>query len=611
MSIVYRYIKGSNLTAAEVDGNFETVEAQIAEKAAQGVGIAGVTLLPNDTLQFQLTDHSYLPPVGPLPTAQYRFRGTWAALTAYLVNDTFSMGGSGYVVLVQHTSAATFDPNATDGSGHNLYGLYFAALASLPAGGATGAALTKRSTTDYDTIWAFLTLASLADVSASPPAVGDLLQWDGHQFSYIATSSIASSPPSLKTLTDVQVPPNAAPTDGQIIYWNDGDQLFEFKDLKLRSLSDVQPTINSGPRYGEILYYDDTTGNHNWYNAMPLNWRQMTVNGYTFSQYDTGRIFDYTGGTPTTVHIPTNASQVTASGGQGFAQNARIGIRQHNAGQVTLGPVSGVNLQFVPPGKLPATAGPGATVWIMRGSSVDYWIVSGDLADDPTATAINDSFPVLDLTAVSNETWTYTPTQDTVLTTTASPFGRRMTILLTTSGTTSYTVTFGGGFQSSGPIVTGSVSGVLYTISFVGDGTNMNEVERLTGAGYLSLTGGVLSGPLTVNAPLDSKSQVVSQSGTTLAINRALGDYCTLAMSAAITTMTVTGWPAAGTRGRLRMEIVNGGAFNITGWPTGTIWPGGTAPTITSGSGKRDMIELTTNNGGTTIYGRVLGQNFS
>jgi hypothetical protein len=131
MSIVYRYIKGSNLTAAEVDGNFQTVEAQIAAKAAQGAGIASVTLVPNDMLQFQLTDHSYLPPVGPLPTAQYRFRGAWTPSTPYLVNDTFSEGASGYVALVQHTSATTFDPNATDGSGHNLYGLFFQGTVSV------------------------------------------------------------------------------------------------------------------------------------------------------------------------------------------------------------------------------------------------------------------------------------------------------------------------------------------------------------------------------------------------------------------------------------------------------------------------------------------------
>ena len=157
MAIILRSVKGSNLTAAEVDGNFTTLEAMNNAKADQGVGIAAVTLVPNNMLQFQLTDHSYLPPVGPLPSAQYRFRGNWTPSTAYLVNDTFNESGNGYAVLVQHTSATTFDANATDGGGHNLYGLYFATASSIPAGGDDGAVLTKHSSADFDMIWSLPT----------------------------------------------------------------------------------------------------------------------------------------------------------------------------------------------------------------------------------------------------------------------------------------------------------------------------------------------------------------------------------------------------------------------------------------------------------------------
>ena len=608
MTITYRFIKGSNLTPTELDGNFETVEAMINAKAAQGVGVASATLIPPNQLQFQLTDHSYLPPI-LLPTATFGFRGVWTPSTPYLVNDIFSHGPSGYIVLVQHTSAATFDPHATDGGGHDLYGVFFAAPNVVPTGGVDGAVLTKHSSADYDVIWNLPTLTGLSDVTTTPPAAGDLVQFDGHEFAYVPTSSIASSPPSLLTLTDVQVPPNAAPHDQQVVYWEDADQLFEFKDVKLRTLPDVQVTLGGGPYYGQTLYYDDTTGNLKWYNGPSLfDWRQMTVVNYTLSVYDTGRFFDYTNNTPTGVIIPTVAHIVSTSGGQGWADSALIGIRQQAAGQVTFTPASGVTLSFLPAGKLPATRTTGSVIWAhCRGGN--FWTVWGDLADDPAWAVITDAMTI-DLTTNANETWTYTPTSSNTLGLASAPFGRRFTIIVTTSGTTPYTVTFGGGFTTSGPLVTGAVSGAVFTISFLGDGTNMNEVERFTGVGYLSLTGGTLSGPLIANAPIDNKSQVVSQSGATLAINRALGEYCTLAMSSSITTMTATGWPTSGTRGRIRIEIVNGGAFTITGWPTGTIWPGGTAPTITSGSGKRDIVELTTNNGGTTIYGRVLGQDF-
>jgi hypothetical protein len=151
------------------------------DKAAQGVGIAWVALIPEPAIR--LTAHGYLPPVGPLPTATFAFRGAWTASTPYLVNDTFSEGGSGYVALVQHTSAATFDPNATDGTAHNLYGLYFSSLSSLPAGGETGAALVKTTSADYAVTWSVLTLAGLSDVLQSPsPVTGDLVQWNGSHF---------------------------------------------------------------------------------------------------------------------------------------------------------------------------------------------------------------------------------------------------------------------------------------------------------------------------------------------------------------------------------------------------------------------------------------------
>jgi hypothetical protein len=184
MAIVYRSVKGSNLTADEVDGNFETVEAQIAAKAAQGVGVASATLIPPNQLQFQLTDHSYLPPI-ILPTATFRFVGVWTPSTPYLVNDIFSEGPSGYVVLVQHTSDTTFDPNATDGSAHNLYGVFFSSPSELPLGGGAGAVLTKHSLADYDAIWIEPTLADLTDVDQTrSPTTGQAVYWNGSVFSY-------------------------------------------------------------------------------------------------------------------------------------------------------------------------------------------------------------------------------------------------------------------------------------------------------------------------------------------------------------------------------------------------------------------------------------------
>lgn len=124
---------------------------------------------------------------------------------------------------------------------------------------------------------------------------------------------------------------------------------------------------------------------------------------------------------------------------------------------------------------------------------------------------------------------------------------------------------------------------------------------------YLNGTG-AWSNP--TQGPFDLKAQTVVQSGASLAINRALGENCTLSLTASITAITVTAWPSAGNTGKVRLIVSNTGAFAISGWPAGTIWPGGTAPTITSGAGKKDIILLMSDDGGTTIYGSIVGQDY-
>lgn len=110
----------------------------------------------------------------------------------------------------------------------------------------------------------------------------------------------------------------------------------------------------------------------------------------------------------------------------------------------------------------------------------------------------------------------------------------------------------------------------------------------------------------------DLKSQSVSTTGTSLSINRNNGEAVTLSLGHNISAaFTVSNWGASGKLSRLILFVNNTGSFNITAWPSGTIWAGGVAPTITSGSGKHDIIILTTLDGGTTIYGSVGGQDYS
>lgn len=58
--------------------------------------------------------------------------------------------------------------------------------------------------------------------------------------------------------------------------------------------------------------------------------------------------------------------------------------------------------------------------------------------------------------------------------------GQEVILVVTTSGTSSFVLTFNTNFKSTGTLTTGTVTGKVFTISFVYDGTNYNETSRTT-----------------------------------------------------------------------------------------------------------------------------------
>lgn len=80
----------------------------------------------------------------------------------------------------------------------------------------------------------------------------------------------------------------------------------------------------------------------------------------------------------------------------------------------------------------------------------------------------------------TNKAVSVTPNASATLTTTVSPAGSTASIIVVTSGTTSYALTFGTGFITTGVLNTGTVSGKTFVIDFVSDGTNMIEKSRTT-----------------------------------------------------------------------------------------------------------------------------------
>lgn len=75
----------------------------------------------------------------------------------------------------------------------------------------------------------------------------------------------------------------------------------------------------------------------------------------------------------------------------------------------------------------------------------------------------------------------YTPTQNSTLDATTTPaYGQEIQFVVTTSGVSSFNITFGTNFKSQGVLATGTVSGKVFIVKFISDGASYYEVSRST-----------------------------------------------------------------------------------------------------------------------------------
>lgn len=131
---------------------------------------------------------------------------------------------------------------------------------------------------------------------------------------------------------------------------------------------------------------------------------------------------------------------------------------------------------------------------------------------------------------------------------------------------------------------------------------------------YANLTGpqNLLDTEL-IRAKLRDYSETVSSptiSAGTLTLNLETSNIFTVALNAAITTLTISNPPASGSGGSFTLIFTADGTPRSVTWPASIKWAGGTAPVITSASGKIDTFAFFSSDGGTTWQGYIGGQNF-
>jgi hypothetical protein len=73
-----------------------------------------------------------------------------------------------------------------------------------------------------------------------------------------------------------------------------------------------------------------------------------------------------------------------------------------------------------------------------------------------------------------------TPNANATYTSTVPAAGITASIMILTSGVSSYTITFGTGFRTTGTLATGTTTARYFMLSFISDGTVLVETSRTT-----------------------------------------------------------------------------------------------------------------------------------
>jgi hypothetical protein len=163
------------------------------------------------------------------------------------------------------------------------------------------------------------------------------------------------------------------------------------------------------------------------------------------------------------------------------------------------------------------------------------------------------------------------------------------------------TITLGGNLTTSGAFASTFTMTAATNVTFPTSGT----LATTTNTAVTNATNS-FSFNEQYQMKLQDYSETVNALGnitTTQALDLTTGNVFTATVTGAV-VLSVTNVPASGTCASLSLIITNGGSHTVT-WPTGTKWPGGTAPTLTT-SGTDTIIGYTVN-GGTTWYFNTAG----
>jgi hypothetical protein len=245
-------------------------------------------------------------------------------------------------------------------------------------------------------------------------------------------------------------------TSGQVLAKQSGTDL----DTTWETLPASVPS--GGLTRQALIKNSNTSGDYSWL-YQPFAQLGFVVTGaYTLALSDAWTVVQGEGGTIT---IPLNASVA-------FAIGTVIIIINSDAGNTTIVGAGGV---LVEPSEYPdfVLEDFRSTAFLTK-IGTDIWLITGQLRP-VLDTAAHSGTVTIDFSAI--DILEQTPTADTTYNN-ASVQRKRVTLIFTTSGVTSFNITFGTSFVSQGVLATGTISGKRFVVEFQGDGTNYYEVCR-------------------------------------------------------------------------------------------------------------------------------------
>jgi hypothetical protein len=102
----------------------------------------------------------------------------------------------------------------------------------------------------------------------------------------------------------------------------------------------------------------------------------------------------------------------------------------------------------------------------------------------------------------------------------------------------------------------------------------------------------------------------INANTSSVALNMAIAQHFIINLSANVTSVTISNWPASGQLAKCTVEIRNTGSFTFA-HPSGVKWANGYVPSNSLGNGKIDWFSYVSGDGGTTRTGFILGQDFT